>query len=166
MNYFTLTFLFIAIQITAAMASDNLKYSTHYSDGNIEIRYYEEAVFARVTSEGSLFSGRNQHFSTLAGYIFGKNEAAEKIGMTSPVLMHEQSGNAVMQFVMPSRYDINNLPEPGDPSIRLIQSEGFWAVTIRYGGFNNASRFQENRDQLEAFIRNHQLPSTGELFGL
>lgn len=148
------------------MASEKLKYTTHYQDQNIEIRYYDEAVFAKVASNGDMFDGRNQHFSTLAGYIFGKNEASEKIGMTSPVLMHNEGDKSVMQFVMPSRYDMNTLPEPNDPSVELEKSEGFWAVTIRYGGYNNNSKFEKHKEKLDDFIRQNELPSSGELYFL
>lgn len=156
----------MAIQIPAVMASEKLKYTTYYQDENIEIRYYDEAVFAKVASKGNMFDGRNQHFSTLAGYIFGKNEASEKIGMTSPVLMHNEDDKSVMQFVMPSRYDMNTLPEPNDPSVELKKSEGFWAVTIRYGGYNNNSKFKKHKEKLDDFIQQNELPSSGELYFL
>ncbi|MFN2424787.1 MAG: heme-binding protein, partial [Cryomorphaceae bacterium] len=71
-----------------------------------------------------------------------------------------------MQFVMPSRYDMNTLPKPGDPSIKLEKSEGFWAVTMRYGGFNNDSKFQKHKEILDDYIRQNDLPSSGELYFL
>lgn len=148
------------------MASEKLKYTRYYQDQNIEIRYYDEAVFAKVSSKGDMFDGRNQHFSTLAGYIFGKNEASEKIGMTIPVLMHNENDTSVMQFVMPSRYSMNTLPEPSDPSITLENSEGFWAITIQYGGYNNDAKFQKHKEKLDDFIRQNGLPSSGELYFL
>ena len=56
-------------------------------------------------------------FDPLAGYIFGRNNRSEKIGMTSTVATTKTqtpSGDTVwqVQFFMPERYQLETLPSP------------------------------------------------------
>ena len=55
--------------------------------GKIEIRYYPSAPMIRVSSNQS----RNNNFGKLFRYIAGNNNNEEKIAMTTPIYMSDQS---------------------------------------------------------------------------
>ena len=46
----------------------------------------------------------------------------EKIAMTSPVNMKQDNESFEMSFMMPSKYNIEDLPEPVDPRIKFEKS--------------------------------------------
>ena len=67
---------------------------------NFEIRFYPSALKAKVTSD--------RNFSKLFRYISGNNDNNEKIAMTSPVYMTSNGDENTMEFVLPSKYSIDN----------------------------------------------------------
>ena len=107
-------------------------YKVISEEGEIEIRQYGEMIVAETVVEGSYGQTSGAAFSRLAGYIFGKNRAKQKIAMTAPVLqesvsekismtapvIQERKGNAwIMSFVMPEGYTLETLPVPLDPAM-------------------------------------------------
>jgi hypothetical protein len=108
---------------------------------------------ATVTSRGDSYMGNsNNHFRTLAGYIFGGNKTSEKISMTAPVHMERDSSGNTMSFVMPSQYDMNKLPQPNSGDVNLHYSqEGYYAV-LKFGGFANEHKIQRKIDELKSTI--------------
>lgn len=120
-------------------------------DGRYEIRQYEDAIVAETVVEpGTWRDEGNVAFNRLAGYIFGRNQRSEKIAMTAPVMQEPQGEKIAMTapvtqsegaegstwaFVMPSKYSIDELPEPLDPNVELRVREGRRVAVIRYSGF-------------------------------
>ena len=80
-------------------------------EGKFELRHYPEMVVAKVVGQ----EGDNAMFRKLAGYIFGGNESESKIKMTAPVFMQSKEGQNTMMFYMPSKYNLQTLPEPNMP---------------------------------------------------
>lgn len=119
----------------------------------IDIRFYPKAIMATVTSKGESYMGNsNNHFRTLAGYIFGSNKSTEKISMTAPVHMDKDSSGNKMSFVMPSEYSMDQLPHPSDSLVNLHYSkEGYYAV-LKFGGFANEHKIQKKIDELKYTI--------------
>jgi hypothetical protein len=117
---------------------------------DIDIRFYPRAVMATVTSAGNSYMGNsNNHFRTLAGYIFGGNKSSQKIAMTAPVHMERHSTETRMSFVMPSQYDMDKLPVPDDNSVDLHYSqEGYYAV-LKFGGFANEQKIDNKIAELK-----------------
>lgn len=146
------------------MASEQLKYKTLYQAENIEIRHYDPALFATVSSPGGLFDNRNSNFSKLAGYIFGGNEDSQKISMTSPVTMKEKNDSAVMSFMIPSKWEKKELPDPNSEEINFEQQDGFYAITITFGGYSNQEKYEKYKKQLVAFARQNNLKRTNEIY--
>ncbi|OSZ78052.1 hypothetical protein CAP35_07225 [Chitinophagaceae bacterium IBVUCB1] len=131
--------------------------------GDMEIRYYPKAIVATVASAGNSYMGNsNNHFRTLAGYIFGDNNTAEKISMTAPVRMDKDATGNKMSFVMPSGYDMNTLPKPNDSTVSLHYSkEGYYAV-LKFGGYANEQKISRKINELKTAIANNGLTELGE----
>lgn len=146
------------------MASEQLQYKTLYQEENMEIRHYERALFATVSSPGSMFDNRNNNFSKLGGYIFGGNEDSKKISMTSPVTMKEENDSSVMSFMVPSRWKKEDLPAPNNQEIRFEEKEAFYALTITFGGYSNADKYDKYRKKLIEFAGRLNITLTDEVY--
>ena len=139
------------------MASERLTYKTLFKKENIEIREYNAAVFATVRSEGEIFKNRSKNFRKLAGYIFGGNSNSEQISMTSPVTMKQEADTSVMSFMIPSEWSINELPKPNNEDIKFNSQEGFYAVTITFGGYSDSEKYAKYHQELVEFCQKHNL---------
>lgn len=129
---------------------------------NAEIRFYPKTVMATVSSRGDSYMGNSSnHFRTLAGYIFGGNKSSQKIAMTAPVHMEKDSAGNTMSFVMPSGYDITNLPQPNDNSVDIHYSEEGYFAAIKFGGYANEHKINTNIDQLKQVLADHGLKAIG-----
>jgi len=130
--------------------------------GDLEIRYYPSATLATVSS-----SARNYRevsytgFRRIAGYIFGGNEAGQKIAMTSPVHMDISEQGSSMSFVMPSAYAMDDLPKPNDPGVRLVQSKEEYVAVIRFSGFASDAAIRQQIDRLSALLQEKKIQPTG-----
>ncbi|HEY3389479.1 MAG TPA: heme-binding protein, partial [Prolixibacteraceae bacterium] len=74
-------------------------------------------------------------FRKLAGYIFGGNESETQISMTAPVYMDINDTLSEMSFVMPSGYNLTNLPKPNDSKVIVHNTLDEYVAAIRFGGF-------------------------------
>lgn len=117
---------------------------------NIEIRQYPTRIVAQTTVDANKSDNpRGDAFRIVAAYIFGANKARQKIDMTAPVEIATPSvtipmtapvevntaNNAlVMRFFMPSSYSRNDLPEPSDPRVKLIELDPMTAAVLAFSG--------------------------------
>jgi len=132
--------------------------------GEIEIREYEPYLVAETTVDGDLENAGNLGFRIVAKYIFGNNQGERKIGMTAPVSQEIADGTKIsmtapvtqeragdrytIQFMMPSKYSREELPEPNDPrvSIREVPARRFAAV--RYSGTWSKRNYEKHLERL------------------
>lgn len=127
-----------------------------------EVRYYPEALMARVYSGATTYREiTSPGFRTLAGYIFGSNDGGKKIAMTAPVHveMHEQGTS--MAFVMPAHYDMEDLPGPDNPAVKLERSQPGYVAAITFGGYASDEKITEQRDLLKEHLRKNKLKWVG-----
>ena len=132
----------------------------------IEIRSYEATLFTSVklSTKGYENSSR-KGFSILAGYIFGDNEAkqkismtapvvqapstevgpSEKISMTAPVVQSPVKSGWEMSFMMPSKYSMEDLPRPKDSRIQIHMVPEKTVAVIRFSGL-----WSEEKNNLKA----------------
>lgn len=147
------------------------------SFGNIEIRKYKSVLVAEVESQGTREEAAKEGFLILAKYIFGKNVSKEKVAMTSPVEQKESFENNsekiamtspvsqiekdskkwLIQFSMPSKYNIENLPKPKDERIKFKIQKPKKVVAIRFAGSWLDKKFNEEKATLEKFITQNKL---------
>ena len=142
-------------------------YKVLSQDGEIEIRQYGEMIVAETVVEGSYGQTSGAAFSRLAGYIFGKNRAKQKLAMTAPVLqepvsekismtapvIQEKKGNAwVMSFVMPEGYRLETLPVPLDDAVKLRMLPGQKVGVIRYSGLHSEHNLRNFAEKLTGWL--------------
>ncbi|MDZ4845558.1 MAG: heme-binding protein [Chitinophagales bacterium] len=149
----------IAVQIYFTISMSKIE-THHYTvisqKGNVEVRKYDPAIFINYTEKGGMFQVQNNAFRNLAGYLFGSNAREQKIAMTAPVQMEQKDNDAVMRFMIPSEYKLKDLPAPTNSKVLMTEEPAFYAAAIRYSGFNNESKFQKHKKQLEEFISNEK----------
>jgi hypothetical protein len=156
-----LIILLMAFLTSYGSKTETQKYKTMHKKGDFEIRFYPEAHLASVSMNGNYDNMRNSGFRVLAGYIFGNNKENKKIAMTSPVRMTSKEGNNTMSFVMPSKMDSGNLPEPVNTNIVLHKSKPVFAASIRYGGFTNNKEIERNKAKLMRILEDLDIEHSG-----
>lgn len=163
------------------MATETPKYSVISQDGDFEIRQYEPRIIAEVTVTGDLGTASGEGFRTLAGFIFGNNhlasppevtvsaESNQKIAMTAPVTIEPakwettftQSRQWRVEFTMPSQYNLNTLPIPNNPAIKIKAVPGNTYAVVRYSGLNTEHRINEETQRLFDWIDSRNLVAAG-----
>jgi effector-binding domain-containing protein len=129
-------------------ATESPAYRVVQSFDGWEVRAYEPRLEARVTTTGATFERAvSAGFRVLADFIFGNNEpAAEvamttpvsasstKIAMTTPVAAEPSERGWEVAFTMPSEYTAETLPRPRDGRVRIIEVPGGTWAAIRFRG--------------------------------
>ena len=146
----------------------------------IEVREYAPYLVAETDVSGSREEAGNAGFRRLADYIFGKNRGAKKIAMTAPVAQQEGARIAmtapvsqqespdrgpstwVIQFMIPSEYTRDTVPEPLDPDIRFKEVPARRVAALRYSGTWSEERYLEKLAELRAAMEKQGLQAVGE----
>jgi len=128
---------------------------------NIEIREYPELLMAS-TIMGSSYSGNSgKGFSTVAGYIFGGNDKNQKISMTSPVVV-DMADTMKMSFIMPSKYNMEDLPQPANSRVELHKEKSRILAVISFGGWANDIKLNKYKELLKNELKKYNLTPVGE----
>ena len=169
----TLTFM------GAVMAIEEPKFSVLEKNPPFELRSYAPMILAEAQTEGDLDEASSQGFRLIAGYIFGQNQVSEKIAMTVPVAVEEQTpksakiamtapvniesnaGKWTVSFVMPSEYTMESLPKPLNPRVQLRQIPAVKRAVIVFTGFNSENKVAEKTLELEEWMRSKNLQAVG-----
>ena len=146
------------------MSYDEPRYTVVRESDGFELRRYAPYIVAELEVQSDFEDAGNVAFRPLAAYIFGKNRAEEKIGMTAPVTQRTtgetigmtapvtqrpgKGGKHVLSFVMPSRYTMDTLPRPMDPRIRIRQIPGALQAVRKYRGGWGESRYRAEEKRL------------------
>ena len=146
-----------------SLKTENQKYRTVLTDGQMEIRYYPSATFATIYSAETEYKAlASSGFRRLAGYIFGGNDQAQSIPMTAPVRMEMGPKGSSMSFVMPERFSENDLPKPKDSKIQIQKSAPQYVAVISFNGYANDEKIREHRDLLLKLIQAKGIQVAGE----
>ena len=116
------------------------KYEVVKQIENIEIRFYPPSLMAKVSSGGG--------FMKLFQYISGQNDKNEKMAMTTPVHMTNENNKSTMEFVLPSKYSLDNIATPNDKNIKIYNSKPGYYAAITYGGYSNSEKVKKNHSTL------------------
>lgn len=134
--------------------TEQQKYSIIEKNENFEIRYYPKAIMATVYSESNSYREiAYPGFKKLANYIFGGNEKNTQIAMTAPVHMNINDSTSSMSFVMPSDYNIDNLPKPKDSNIEIKYSNEEYVACISYGGYSSDKDIKKYSEMLGNILK-------------
>jgi hypothetical protein len=163
------------------MSIEQPKYTVLSSSANREVRRCEARIVAETIAAGTREKALNAAFSILAGYIFGGNvptariamtapvtqsREAERIAMTAPVLQQKakvgEAGGWVVQFTMPARYRIDDLPRPTDERVRIREVPASTMAVIRFSGFARTKALETKEKELREFMAGEELDAVGE----
>lgn len=152
-------------------------YTVEQTEGAVEVRHYPPHLVAEVTVDGDRSTAAGRGFRILAGYIFGGNQGAGKIAMTTPVTQEPakiamttpvtQSGGDgqwTVQFGMPGTYTLDTLPRPKDARIRFAETPADRIVVLTFSGLPTTGRLTEQADALRLAATRVGLQTTGEVF--
>lgn len=146
-------------------------YSAEKLTGSVEIRRYGARLAAETTIAANEEAARNTGFRRLARYIFGANQADEKIAMTAPVVQQSsRSGEKiamtmpvsqvsagdsewVIRFFMPSDKSLESLPKPNDTDIRLVTVPPQTIAVRRFTGLPTRRAVASQTDKLMNTLR-------------
>jgi len=168
----------VAVLGGGTVAYDSPAYRVIETLGDVEIREYEPYLVAETSVDGGLESAGNQGFRILAKYIFGDNRGSQKIAMTAPVSQAKAEGTKIamtapvtqkkegdrykVQFMMPSEYSLEQLPEPNDSRIALREIPARRFAAIRYSGTWSKRNYQRNLELLLGALRKAGYEPRGE----
>lgn len=147
-----------------ALAVEEPEFEVLRNTGDYEIRAYSPYIVAEVDVTGDMNRAGNSAFRVLAGYIFGQNEPGEKMQMTAPVASEPlPDGDAyTYAFVMERKYDMESLPKPLDPRIRLVEKSARVMAVRRYSGSWNRATDRGHRKALLAALDADKVATLGE----
>ncbi len=154
--------LFPAFTSMSIIKTEKQKYSIMLKEKEFEIRFYPSTTIAIIQSNAKTYKELSgPGFRKLANYIFGGNESETKISMTSPVQMDINDSVSSMSFVMPSGYNVNNLPKPNDPEVKIINTTDEFVAAIEFGGFASDKDLKFYSEKLQKLLRDKGIKSYG-----
>ncbi len=137
-------------------------YAVVLAEGAREVRDYGPRVVAEVTVRGDRRAAVNTGFRLLAGYIFGGNEAGDKIAMTVPVEQADKGeGLWVVRFTMPAEAVAAGLPAPKDGRIVLREVAAARMVVDGFSGMPDGADMAVRADRLRGWAEGQGLQVTG-----
>jgi hypothetical protein len=176
-----LAFLTSILIASAAMATEEPKFTLLEKSEPFELRAYAPQIVAEVKVEGDLDAASNQGFRLIAAYIFGKNQITEKISMTAPVGIESSDQNKsakiamtapvgiesagkqwTVSFVMPAEYTLASLPKPLDPQVKIRELPAEKKAVIIFSGFYNDEKVKEKTQALRDWMNIKNLKPIGE----
>ena len=136
-----------------------------YEEANYEVvsknEIYEIRKYSDRLAVETMTSGIDSNFRKLFNYISGRNDAQEKIKMTTPVTQVEKNGNMTMQFYLPSKFNKDNVPNPSRSDLKIIKiKQGYYAV-IRYSGRASEKNFIKHKEILENELKKDNISIVG-----
>ncbi|MDA0979690.1 MAG: heme-binding protein [Proteobacteria bacterium] len=123
----------------------------------VEVRAYPDLVVARTWVDAPFDAAGSTAFRRLGGYIFGDNQAQQKIAMTSPVSQSPAEGGGYwVTFFMPSAYDLNSLPQPEDEKVELTRMPATTFAVLRYKGGWSEKKYRDHEARLLEELRQQE----------
>ena len=138
---------------------ESAPYTTVKKDGAFEIRDYPEIVVATtIMADGK--NKQNSGFMNLFRYISGKNEAEQKIAMTTPVFSKTGGDHQEMSFVLPDDVAKNGAPKANNDNVTVTKREAGRFVVYRYSGRWTEANDKKAREKLTKWAKEQELTLT------
>jgi len=152
------------------MAIESPRYKVIRENNRFEIREYEDYIVAEVEIDGDFASALQKGFGVLADYIFGGNTTkshiamtapvteqsvtSEKIEMTAPVVSSpiEEGKKYRIGFSMPSKYNMDSLPEPKNKTISFRKIGKHKVAALNFSGNLNSKLAIRKAQELETWL--------------
>jgi len=139
---------------------ESAPYSVARSDGKFELRDYPTLTVAE-TPMARAGNGADGSFNRLFRFITGRNEAKQKIAMTTPVLMTGSGSNTTMAFVLPAKLKAAGTPKPADESVTVRELKAGRFAVFRFSGGRNADSEAKAFDRLKAWMQAQGMGAAG-----
>jgi DNA gyrase inhibitor GyrI len=78
--------------------------------------------------------------------------------MTTPVTQIEKNGNMSMQFYLPSKFTLENVPNPTREDVKIVNIEGGFYAVLRYSGRASERNFFKHKEILEKELQKNNIP--------
>lgn len=151
-------------------------YAVIKKENGIEVRKYPAYIKAEVeVPDTSYQKAAYSGFRILAGYIFGDNNSAETLAMTSSVQVSNAEKIAMTKpvtisgdksftvaFIMPSKYTLETLPRPKHPGIRFTLVDAPIMAAVRFSGYFQKNRIRKAKRRLEDWITQGNIEGEGD----
>ena len=144
---------------TSRAATETPEYKVIRTDEKFEIRDYPAMTVATTPMEGAEMNGS---FGQLFRFITGKNEGAEKIEMTSPVLIDTAKDKKTMSFIMPKKAVEKGVPKPAGENVKLGKVEAARVAVLRFGGGRTAENEKAAIEKLETWLERQKITGKGD----
>lgn len=135
---------------------ESASYTTVKTDGAFEIRDYPEIVVATTVMTNGR-KNQNSGFMSLFQYISGKNEAEQKIAMTTPVFAKTGGDRQEMSFVLPDEVAKNGAPKANNNNVTVTKREAGRFVVYRYSGRWTEANDKKAREKLAKWAKEQKL---------
>ena len=155
LKYCLIILLFNIFSIKQTMSYEEPKYKIIESSDIYEIREYGDRLAVEIE-----YSNEDSGFRYLFNYISGENKSSEKvkmtvpvtqsakIDMTSPVIQSTQDGIMKMQFFLPSKFTLENAPQPKNQRVNLVMIKKDIYAVISYSGRLTNQNYSKNYKKL------------------
>ena len=140
------------IAISSVMAADEVKYTTVSKSKLYEIRKYPDRLVVETET-----SEQNSGFKRLFKYISGNNKDKKEIKMTTPVTQTEKNGNMTMQFYIPTEFNENNVPDPNNSEVKVLNIKGGLYAAIVYSGRASDGNYNKHKNILEDQLKKDKI---------
>lgn len=163
--------------IFAVRGIESPKYTLVQKENGYEIRDYAPMILATAQAEGTLDQATNKGFRLLADYIFGNNTAqtpiamtvpvsaaeSEPIAMTAPVIADGEAEEGVykISFVMPSKYTMQNIPQPNNSAVTLLEVPARRMAVLQFSWFAPEARVNAKKTLLLEAVKTDGLETVG-----
>jgi len=157
--FLAIFFVFTAWQIYCSYS--NKKFETLSNEiigsiNSIDFKIYNEYTKASVNNQAYNMSSASRNFPVLANYIFGGNKDSLQMAMTSPVL-YNMSSKSSFSFIMPLKFDINDLPSPNSQKIFFETVTNQCIASIKFSGFANEKKCTAKHLELLNILKKHDI---------
>ena len=144
----------LAAWVMVPMFLEQPKYKILKKEGQFEIRSYEDILMSSVRVTGSQYQALRKGFRPLVKYISGKERDGEKISMTAPVIQStsDRKESFTVSFSMPSKYQVDNLPESKNSEIFFEKVGSYRAAVVRFSGRANEKLLDLKSNELRQWI--------------
>lgn len=152
-------------------------YQVLQSHPQFEVRSYPAHLVAEVDVQAPFEEAGNAAFSTLLGYITGRNQARQSIAMTAPVLQgpgqkiamtapvvqaEQPTGMQTVAFVLPADLTPESAPVPTDPRVRIRVVPAGRAAAVRYSGRWSQASYERHCTELLSALVAHGYQPIGQ----
>lgn len=178
MSKFTISSIIVFITIFysgVTMAIEEPKYTVDSKNQNYEIRTYNSTLVAETTVDAKFDEAGNRAFRILADYIFGNNTTqtkiemtapvsqakSEKIEMTAPVNLTEGDKGFLVQFTMPAKFDMQNIPKPNDDRVKIREVPGRKVAVFSYSGSWSEDRYKSKLSEFKSALEKDNIKTVG-----